>query len=331
MRRRAIVQIPLLPLLLSPAALLPTHAPAQTPSPAYPQRPLRILVGYSPGGAVDTIARALAQPLQAALGQPLIVDNKPGAGTNLAMRALIDSPPDGHTLMLVANAAAANPTLYQPAPFDVARDLSPIALVGRVPVVIATAAQDELTSIAALLAQSRAKPGVVTVGTPGNGSTPHLAVELFAHAAGITLTHVPYKGGAQAITDTLAGHIQTVAVNALEVLPHVKSGKLRVLAVLSPQRVAILPDVPTITESGYPGFEASVWYGLVGPADLPPTVVPRLHAEVQKALAGPELQGRLAAAGGEALPGTVARFSSLLASEQARYGKLIRAARIQPD
>ncbi len=331
MRRRAIVQIPLLPLLLSPAALLPTHAPAQTPSPAYPQRPLRILVGYSPGGAVDTIARALAQPLQAALGQPLIVDNKPGAGTNLAMRALIDSPPDGHTLMLVANAAAANPTLYQPAPFDVARDLSPIALVGRVPVVIATAAQDELTSIAALLAQSRAKPGVVTVGTPGNGSTPHLAVELFAHAAGITLTHVPYKGGAQAITDTLAGHIQTVAVNALEVLPHVKSGKLRVLAVLSPQRVAILPDVPTIAESGYPGFEASVWYGLVGPADLPPTVVARLHAEVQKALAGPELQGRLAAAGGEALPGTVARFSSLLASEQARYGKLIRAARIQPD
>ena len=331
MRRRAIVQIPLLPLLLSSAALLPTHAPAQTPSPAYPQRPLRILVGYSPGGAVDTIARALAQPLQAALGQPLIVDNKPGAGTNLAMRALIDSPPDGHTLMLVANAAAANPTLYQPAPFDVARDLSPIALVGRVPVVIATAAQDELTSIAALLAQSRAKPGVVTVGTPGNGSTPHLAVELFAHAAGITLTHVPYKGGAQAITDTLAGHIQTVAVNALEVLPHVKSGKLRVLAVLSPQRVAILPDVPTIAESGYPGFEASVWYGLVGPADLPPTVVVRLHAEVQKALAGPELQGRLAAAGGEALPGTVARFSSLLASEQARYGKLIRAARIQPD
>ena len=327
MRRRTVVQIPLLPLLLPASALLATSAQAQ----AYPQRPLRILVGYSPGGAVDTIARALAQPLQAALGQPVIVDNKPGAGTNLAMRAVIDSPPDGHTLMLVANAAAANPTLYQPAPFDVARDLTPIDLVGRVPVVIATGAQGELTSIAALLAQSRAKPGVVNVGTPGNGSTPHLAVELFAHAAGINLTHVPYKGGAQAITDALAGHIQTVAVNALEVLPHVKSGKLRVLAVLSPQRAAILPDVPTIAESGYPGFEASVWYGLVGPAGLPPTVVARLHAEVQKALASADLQGRLAGAGGEALPGPVARFSSLLASEQARYGKLIREARIQPD
>ena len=326
MRRRAIVQ---LPLLLSPVALLPSQAQSQTP--AYPQRPLRILVGYSPGGAVDTIARALAQPLQAALGQPVIVENKPGAGTNLAMRTLIDSPPDGHTLMLVANAAAANPTLYQPAPFDVARDLSPIALVGRVPVVIATGAQGDLTSMATLLAHSRAKPGVVNVGTPGNGSTPHLAVELFAHAAGIQLTHVPYKGGAQAITDTLAGHIQTVAVNALEVLPHVKAGKLRVLAVLSPQRAAILPDVPSIAESGYPGFEASVWYGLVGPAGLPPTVVARLHAEVQKALAGVELQGRLAGAGGEALPGTVARFSSLLSSEQLRYGRLIREARIQPD
>ena len=261
----------------------------------------------------------------------MIVDNKPGAGTNLAMRVLIDSPPDGHTLMLVANAAAANPTLYQPPPFDVARDLTSIALVGRVPVVIATGAQGDLSSIAALMAQSRVKPGVVNVGTPGNGSTPHLAVELFAHAAGITLTHVPYKGGAQAITDTLAGHIQTVAVNALEVLPHVKSGKLRVLAVLNPQRAAILPDVPTIAESGYPGFEASVWYGLVGPAGLPPAVVARLHAEVQKALDGADLQGRLVGAGGEALPGTVARFSSLLASEQVRYGKLIREARIQPD
>jgi tripartite-type tricarboxylate transporter receptor subunit TctC len=245
--------------------------------------------------------------------------------------ALIDSAPDGHTLMLVANAVAANPTLYQPPPFDVARDLTPISLVGRVPVVLATGTQGDLTSIAALIAQSKAKPGSINFGTPGNGSTPHLAIELLQRAAGIQMTHVPYKGGSQAINDTLAGHIQTVAVNALEVLPHVKAGKLRVLAVLSPTRAGILPDVPTIAESGYPGFEASVWYGFVGPAGLPAPVVARLHAEIQKALASPEVRERLTGAGGEVLPGPVDRFTALLASERARYEKLIRDARIQPD
>jgi len=261
----------------------------------------------------------------------VVIENKPGAGTNLAMKALIDSPPDGHTLMLVANAAAANPTLFTPPPFDVQRDLTPVSLVGRVPVVIAAAADGEIKSIARLVALSKAKPGSVNYGTPGNGSTPHLAIALFEHAAGVDLTHVPYKGGAQAITDVLGGHVQTVAVNALEVLPHVKAGKLRVLAVLSPTRSAILPDVPTIAESGYAGFEASVWYGLVGPAKLPPAVVARLHAEVQKALAMPEVRDRLTGAGGEVLPGPTERFSALLLSEKNRYEKLIRDAHIQPD
>ena len=231
----------------------------------------------------------------------------------------------------MANAAAANPTLYQPPPFDTVRDLTPVSLVGRVPVVIAVNVASELGSIASLVSASKAKPGSVNVGTPGNGSTPHLAVELFQRAAGIELTHVPYKGGAQAITDTLAGHIQTVAVNALEVLPHVKAGKLRVLAVLSPVRSPIFADTPTIAESGYPGFEASVWYGVVGPAGLPPAVLTRLHAEVQKALATADVKERLASAGGEALPGPVERFANLLASEKSRYEKLIRDARIQPD
>ena len=298
---------------------------------AFPSKPLRLLVGYSPGGAVDVIARAVGQQVGAGLGQPVIVDNKPGAGTNIAMRALIDSPPDGYTVMLVANAAAANPTLYQPPPFDTLRDLTPIALVGRVPVVIAVNAASEIGSIARLVSASKAKPGSINYGTPGNGSTPHLAVELFQRAAGIELTHVPYKGGAQAITDTLAGHIQTVAVNALEVLPHVKAGKLRVLAVLSTARSPIFPDVPSIAESGYPGFEASVWYGFVGPAGLPSAVVTRLHAEIQKALATADVRERLASAGGEVLPGPVERFASLLASEKSRYEKLIRDARIQPD
>ena len=309
-------------------AALPGALRAQA---AWPNKPLRVFVGYSAGGAVDVIARAVAQPLGVALGQPVVVENKPGAGTNIAMRALIDSPPDGHTLMLVANAVAANPTLYQPAPFDPARDLTPISLVGRVPVVIAANAAGEVTSLQKLIALSKAKPGSINYGTPGNGSTPHLAVELFQRAAGIELTHVPYKGGSPAITDTLAGHIQTVAVNALEVQAQVKAGKLRVLAVLSPTRSAIFPDVPSIAESGYPGFEASVWYGFVGPAGVPAPVVARLHAEIQKTLALPEVKDRLAAAGGEVLPGPAERFSTLLTSEKNRYEKLIREARIQPD
>lgn len=294
-------------------------------------KPLRVFVGYSAGGAVDVIARAVGQPLAAALGQTVIVENKPGAGTNIAMRALIDSPPDGHTLMLVANAVAANPTLYQPPPFDIGRDLTPISLVGRVPVVIAANAAGEVTSLQKLISLSKAKPGSINFGSPGNGSTPHLAVELFERAAGIELTHVPYKGGSQAITDVLAGHIQTVAVNALEVQAQVKAGKLRVLAVLSAARSPIFPDVPSIAESGYAGFEASVWYGFVGPAGVPAPAVARLHAEIQKALALPDVKDRLTAAGGEVLPGPVERFGALLASEKNRYEKLIREARIQPD
>ncbi len=294
-------------------------------------KPLRVFVGYSAGGAVDVIARAVGQPLGAALGQAVVVESKPGAGTNIAMRALIDSPNDGHTLMLVANAVAANPSLYNPPPFDIARDLTPIALVGRVPVVIAANATGEVTSLQKLISLSKSKPGSINFGSPGNGSTPHLAVELFERAAGIELTHVPYKGGSQAITDVLAGHIQTVAVNALEVQAQVKAGKLRVLAVLSTARSPIFPDVPSIAESGYPGFEASVWYGFVGPAGVPAPAVARLHAEIQKALALPEVKDRLAAAGGEVLPGPVERLSTLLASEKNRYEKLIREARIQPD
>jgi tripartite-type tricarboxylate transporter receptor subunit TctC len=311
-------------------ALLTAPTARGQPAP-YPNKPIRLIVGFSPGGAVDIVARAVGQQIGTALGQVVIVDNKPGAGTNIALQALMASPADGHTLMLTANSIAANPTLYQPAPFDVARDFTPISLVGRVPVVIAANAQSGPGSIASLVAASKAAPRSINFGSPGNGSTPHLATELFARAAGIELTHVPYKGGAPALNDVMAGHIQTVAVNALEVQPHVKAGKLRVLAVLSPTRSSIFPDVPTIAESGFPGFEASVWYGVVGPAGMPAAVVARLHAEIQKALAAPEVRDRLNNAGGEVLPGPTEAFAKLLASEKTRYEKLIREARIQPD
>jgi tripartite-type tricarboxylate transporter receptor subunit TctC len=313
------------------AALALAAAPEPAAAQGYPSKPVRLIVGFAPGGAVDVIARAVAQQIAPALGQPVVVENRPGAGTNIAMRALIDSAADGHTLMLTANSIAANPTLYQPAPFDPAKDVTPIALVGRVPVVIAANAAGGPESMAALLAASRSRANAVSYGSPGNGSTPHLATELFARAAGIDLLHVPYKGGALAINDVLAGHVQAVAVNALEVQPHVKSGRLRVLAVLSPQRTTIFPEVPSIAEAGFPGFEAAVWYGFIGPAGLPAPVVAQLHGLIQKALAAPEVRDRLVGAGGEVQPGPTERLTQLIASERARYEKLIRDARIKPD
>jgi tripartite-type tricarboxylate transporter receptor subunit TctC len=305
--------------------------PARVWAQSYPSKPIRVLVGYTAGGAVDIIARAVSQQLQASLGQPVVVENKPGAGTNIALRALIDSPPDGYTLMLTANAVAANVSLFQPPPYDIARDLTPISLVGRVPVVLAVNAQSEFTTLPQFIAAARAKPKAVNYATPGNGSTPHLAVELFVRAAGIELTHVPYKGGSQAITDVLGGHVQAVAVNALEVQPQARAGKLRVLAVMTPARSGIFPDVPTVAESGFPGFEASVWYGFIGPAALPAPVVARLHAEIQRAIASDDVKGRLAAAGGEVLPGPTDRFKALLDAERIRYEKLVREAKILPD
>ena len=317
--------------LLALAAALGVLPTARGQSPAFPSKPIRVLVGFAPGGAVDIIARAIGQQISVGLGQPVVVENKPGAGTNIALRALIESAPDGHTLMLTANSIAANQTLYQPPPFDMARDFTPISLVGRVPVVLAVNAQSKIDSIAGLIAQAKAAPRSVNYGSPGNGSTPHLAIELFERAAGIQLNHVPYKGGAPALNDVIAGHVPAVAVNALEVQPHVRSGKLRLLAVLSPSRSVIFPDTPTIAESGFAGFEASVWYGFVAPAGLPAPVVLRLHAEIQKALAAPEVRDRLVNAGGEVLSGPTERFAVLLVNERSRYDRLIREARIQPD
>lgn len=297
---------------------------------AFPARPLRMIVGYTAGGAVDLIARAVSQQLSLSLGQPIVVENRPGAGTNVAVRALIESPADGHTLMLAANALAANVSLYQPAPYNLARDITPIALVGRVPVVLAVAAASPAANLQQFIAAAKGS-SPVSYGSPGNGSTPHLAMELFERAAGIKLTHVPYKGGSQAITDVLGGHVQAVAVNALEVQPHVRAAKLRVLAVMTPQRAGIFPEVPTVAESGFAGFEASVWYGVIAPAGLPQPIATRLHAEVQKALASEDVRQRLSSSGGEVLPGSPAQFAKLLQDEGARYAKLIREAQIKPD
>ena len=297
----------------------------------YPSKPIHILVGYPPGGAVDVVARTLGRQISADLGQPVIVENKPGASTNIAVKTLIDSAPDGYTLMLAANSLASNMALFDPPPFDAEKDVAPIALVGRVPVVIAAGANAPYTSLPELIAAAKNKPGTINYASPGNGSTPHLAVELFTRAAGIKLAHIPYKGGAPAITDVLGGQLPLVAVNALEVVPHVKAGKMRVLAAMSAKRSPILPDAPTIAESGYPGFEASVWYGVIAPAKTPPELIAKLSAAIEKAVASKEMQGRLAATGGEASFGSAQQFGALIHSERVRYEKVVREANIKPD
>ncbi len=312
------------------AALSSAHLLAQTPA-NYPNKPVKIVVGYAPGGAVDVVARTLGQSLGTQLGQSFIIENKPGAGTNIAVKSVITAEPDGYTLMLAANALAANMALYQPMPFDAEKELTAISLVGRVPVVIAANPNAPFSSVAKLIEAAKAKPGQIAFASPGNGSTPHMAIEFFAKAAGIDLQHIPYKGGSPAITDAIGGQLPLVAVNALEVLPHVKSGKLKVLAVLSPTRSVIYPDVPTIAESGFPGFEASVWYGFVAPAATPKPIVVKLHAEIQKALQTKEVKDRMSSVGGEVIAGSSDMFAALIRSERQRYEKLVREANIKPD
>ena len=306
-----------------------TQAPAW--SQAYPARPVRILVGYAAGGAVDAIARTIGQALNATLKQTFVIENKPGAGSNIAIKATIEAPADGYTLLMAANALPANMALFQPKPFDAERDLTPVALIGRVPVVIAANVNAPYSTIKELITAAKAKPGHISFASPGNGATPHLAVEFFKRAAGISLLHIPYRGGAPAITDVIGGQLPLVAVNALEVLPHVKSGKLKVIAVLSTSRSPIFPETPTIAESGFPGFEASVWYGLMAPFATPKNIVEQLHAEVQKALQTPEVRQKMTQVGGELAPGNIDMFAKLISSERIRYEKLIREANIKPD
>lgn len=316
---------------IASAAALAIAAPPAAMGQAYPTKPVKVLVGFAPGGAMDLVARAVGQKMAVGLGQPVVIENKPGAASNIAIRQLIESPPDGYTIMLVANGLTANPLLYKQQPFDPNNDVAPITLVARLPVVIAADPKSEITSLAKLVEISKAKPGSLNYGSPGNGSTPHLAVELFAHGAGIKLSHVPYKGGKPAIADVLGGQIPLVAVNAVEVLPLWKDGKLRVLAALSAERVATMPDVPTIAESGYPGFEANVWHAFIAPKGTPPAIVDRLNAEIHKALADPEVKQRLASLGAEISPSTPQELAALVRTEHERYAKLVREANIEAN
>ena len=298
---------------------------------AYPNKAVKIVVPFAPGGAVDTIARVVGQKMSEQMGQPVIVENHPGASANIGAEIVAKAAPDGYTILLGANGLASNMTLFPKLTFDALRDFAPIGRVGYAPVVLVTPVDSPARSLKDLLAMAKQQPGKLTYASAGNGSSNHLAGEMLKSAAGIDVLHIPYKGGAPALTDLLGGRISYMLLNPVEVLPHVKSGKLRALAVSNDKRLAILPDVPTMAEAGLPGFEASVWWGLAAPAKTPREIVVRLNAELNKALADPAVSAKLMDLGVVLSPGTPEQFGAFLKAEVERWAKVIRSSNIQAD
>ena len=313
--------------VMGAALLTPIAAHAQS----YPDRPIKIVVPYAAGGAVDIVARTIGQPLAEALKQPVIVDNRPGASANIGMELVARSAPDGYTLLMASNGIATNMALFPHLAFDGRRDFAAVAKIGYAPLVIVVPASSPAKSLKDLIAMAKAEPGKLTYASAGNGSSGHLAGELLKSTAKIDVLHIPYKGGAPAITDLLGERISFMPINPVEVIAHIRAGKLRALAVASDKRFALLPDVPTVAEAGLPGYEASVWWGLVAPAKTPPDIIRRLNAETDKALANPALANKLAELGVVVTPGTSAEFTAFVNSQTELWSGVIKAAGIQPD
>ena len=317
--------------LFTALAVLLTAQTASAQS-GYPNRPVKILVGFTAGTAPDLAGRILADRFAEVWGTPFVVENVPGAGSNVATDRVAKSPPDGYTLLMGGNPSLViNPSLYETLPFDPQKDFAPISQVFVAANVLAVPPEVPVKTVAELVAFAKAQPGKLSYAHAGVGTSQHLGAELFKYRAGLDIAAVPYRGSTALMPDLLAGRVTMSFANIVNVLPLAREGKLRALAITSSKRSALAPDLPTMAESGFPGFEASVWYGFIGPAGLPTPVVARLHAEIQRALASDDVKGRLAAAGGEVLPGPVDRFTALLNTERTRYEKLIRDARILPD
>ncbi len=290
----------------------------------YPVKPIRLLVPFPPGGGTDIAARTVANALGATLKWNFAIENKPGAGGNLGVEQAARSAADGYTLVIGQTSnLAINPALYAKLPYDPLKDLAPVALVVSAPVVLVVAADSRFASVADMLAAAKRDPGAVTFASPGNGTVSHLAGELLQRAAGVKFTHVPYKGAPPALADTLGGQVQSFMSSVPSALGHIRSGRLRALAVSTAKRSPQMPGVPTVAESGYPGFDASTWYGLLAPAGTPAGVVARLNAEVNRVLAQPGVRERLAGEGGEVLGGTPAQFAAFLAAEHAKWARVV--------
>lgn len=308
--------------LLAAGSLASSMAFAQA---GYPSKPIRLVVPFPAGGGTDLTARAVAQKLTDSLKWTIVVDNRPGAGGNLGVDAVAKAAPDGYTLVLGQTSnLAINATLYPKLPYDPLKDLVPVVLVSSSPIVLAVSVQSPFKSFADVVAAAKNKPKAVTMGYAGNGTVSHLASELAQKASGIELQHVPYKGAAQAMTDLISGQIDVYMGTVATLIGHVRNQKLRPIAVTSPQRSSQLPNVPTLAESGYPGFDASTWFGILAPAGTPAAIVQTLNTEVNKVLRDPAVASKLRTDGGDVLGGTSAQFAELLKSDVPRWGKVVK-------
>ena len=315
-------------LLALAAGTLATGAFAQ----AWPAKPIRIVVPFPPGGGTDIIARETSQRVAAATGWTFVIDNKPGAGGNLGVDSVVKSPADGYTLVLGQSSnLAINPTLYSKLPYDPQKDLAPIVLLANAPLVVVTATTSRYKTLADAVNAAKARLGQVNFASPGNGTVAHLTEELFQKAAGIQTQHVPYKGANQALTDVISGNVELYMSSVPTLIGQIKQGKLRALAVTSARRVDDLPDVPTINESGYKGFDAVTWFGLLAPAGTPKDVIARLNAEFNKALKLPELNKRLSDEGADPAGGSPEAFAKLITDEIPRWGKVVKDSGAKVD
>lgn len=305
------------------------HAQAQS----YPAKPVRFLVPFASGGSSDIIARSLANHYSSALGQQFVVENKAGGAGNIAMEETKRAAPDGYTLILGhVGTLAVNPAMFgAKLPYDAEKDFAPITLLALVPNVIAVHPDLPVKTLAELIAYAKANPGKLNYGTAGNGSAGHLAMEYFKLQSKLDIAHIPYRGTGPMLTDLLGGQVQLTFNGIPPILGHIKAGKLRPIAVGSAKRVSSLPDVPTIAESGFPGFETSQWYGLMAPAGTPKTVIDLLQAEAAKALSSGDAHRRITEDGALTAAGTPEAFAQLIAREKQRWGEVVRTAKIQPD
>jgi tripartite-type tricarboxylate transporter receptor subunit TctC len=297
---------------------------------SYPTRPVRIVVPFAPGGLNDIAARLVGQWLSERLGQQFLIENRPGAGSNIGTEAVVRSPPDGYTLLAVGSSAAINATLYDKLNYNFIRDVAPIAGLVRVPQVLQVHPSVPVRTVAEFVAYAKAKPGKISVGSGGNGTPAHVAVESFKMMAGVDLVHVPYRGAGPAITDLLGGQIQATFTDMPASIEYIRAGRLRALAVATSTRSPALPDVPTVGES-VPGFEASQWTGIFAPVNTPSQIIGRLNAEINSGLADAKLSRRFADLGGTVLPGSPADFGKFVVDETEKWGKVVKFSGAKPE
>jgi tripartite-type tricarboxylate transporter receptor subunit TctC len=297
---------------------------------AYPTRPVRIVVGFPPGGPSDIVARLIGQWLSERLGQPFIIENRPGAGTNIATEVAVRAPADGYTLLLVTPPAAINATLYDNLHFNFIRDIGPVATVMRAPFVLVVNPTVPAKTVPEFIAYAKAHPGKITMASAGIGTGTHVAGELFKAMAGVTMLHVPYRGAAPALTDLLGGQVQAMFEAVPSLIDHLRAGKLRALAVTTAARVDALPDIPPVGDF-LPGYEASFWVGFGTPAKTPAEIINELNRQINAGLADPKMRSRLADLGGTPFAASPAEFGKLIADETEKWAKVIRAANIKAE